>query len=140
MTSETRTGAAWEALFADERLSLRRELNVRGFAFVSADDIRSIGHREPRLTAKLDTRESRPKILAKERITILPVANGLYALVVADGYCDIPRPPRTETFPTNELTDIVSLPWRGTLRSECQVLDTALISGMFSPIFLSPNP
>lgn len=68
--------AAWEKVF--EQLDLLKELDVKGYAYVTADDL--IKYREPRLMAKLDTQEIRPDIFKKHHLTIFPVKNGEYII------------------------------------------------------------
>jgi len=72
--------AAWEQVF--EQLDLVKELDAKGYAYVTAKDL--IKFREPRLMAKLDTQEIRPKIFRKHCLTIFPVTNGEYIIFKDD--------------------------------------------------------
>ncbi|ADI73574.1 conserved hypothetical protein [Methanohalobium evestigatum Z-7303] len=67
---------AWEKVF--KNLDLKNDLANHGFAYVSAEDLKQYGDREPRLMAKFDTKESRPELFKKENLSILPVSNGYY--------------------------------------------------------------
>ncbi len=86
--AETATNKAWEKLF--DHLKLNSKLDDEGIVFLKATDIKKISTREPRLMCKFDDRESRPKILKNNQITILPVLNGEYALIRGDGYQNLP--------------------------------------------------
>lgn len=47
--------------------------------------------REVRVLCKQDTRESRPEVFIENNLFILPIKNGMYALVQGEGYIDIPE-------------------------------------------------
>ena len=70
----TQNDEAWEKIF--ERLPLLADIERQGFVFVSADDIKEASDkREPRLLAKQDTKNSRPEVFKKHKLSILPVEN-----------------------------------------------------------------
>jgi hypothetical protein len=52
---------------------------------------KSTSEKEPRVLCKQDTREKRPDIFVENNLFILPVNNGVYALLKGDGYTDIPE-------------------------------------------------
>src|SRR6185503_14404244 len=98
-------------------------------ALVSADQIKTVTGREPRLMAKFDTRESRPQALASS--TVLPLSNGAYALVAGDGYFDVPAASSVKHWPTPTIKKrLQTLPWQAGPSSESQALDMAVASGM----------
>jgi len=75
----TQNDEAWEKIF--ERLPLLADIERQGFVFVSADDIKEASDkREPRLLAKQDTKNSRPEVFKKHKLSILPVENGKYVI------------------------------------------------------------
>ena len=47
--------------------------------------------REVRVLCKHDRREDRPEIFQEEGLFILPVKNGIYAIIKGEGYVDIPE-------------------------------------------------
>ncbi len=69
---------AWQKVF--EHLNIGDRLAKQGFVHVSAEDLKEYGKREPRLMAKLDTQEMRPKIFRDLALTIFPVTNGEYII------------------------------------------------------------
>ena len=130
------TSKAWDELF--RALSLQRKLEDSDVALVSADEIKSVTRREPRLMTKFDTRESRPKVL--EGITILPLSNGQYALLNGDGYCDFPKAKEVRVWNKERWrSDLVSLPWETGPASESQALDMACTSGILDDFFDDAN-
>jgi hypothetical protein len=75
----TQNDEAWQKIF--KRLSLLPEIERTGFVYVSADDIKEASDkREPRLLAKQDTKNSRPEIFRRNKLSILPVENGKYII------------------------------------------------------------
>lgn len=130
------TSKAWDELF--RALDLQRKLEHECFAIVSAEAIKSITRREPRLMTKFDTRESRPKML--EGITILPLSNGEYALLDGDGYCDVPAAREVRIWSKERWrSDLVTLPWETGPASESQALDMASASGILDDFFGDAN-
>ncbi|MBS1993268.1 MAG: hypothetical protein JSS83_22285 [Cyanobacteria bacterium SZAS LIN-3] len=74
----TLNDTAWANFF--DRSEILAEIKWNGFAYVSADELRDKGGREPRLMAKLDTLAERPQIFEQYDLNILPVQNGQYVL------------------------------------------------------------
>ena len=69
---------AWQKIF--DHFNLEESLMKQGFVHISANDLKEYGNREPRLMAKLDTQEMKPKIFRDLRLTIFPVTNGEYII------------------------------------------------------------
>lgn len=124
--TRSKTDHGWDQLFASRPLAA--ELAKDGIALLSADEIKKVTNREPRLMTKFDTREYRPDPIKKADATLLPVKNGQYALVVGNGYADLPQ--------AQALTGISSAIVRGfetlplVCRSESQIIDVAHATGI----------
>lgn len=127
--SEPVTNKAWEKLFA--HLEISNKIHENGIVYLTSKEIKSISSREPRLMCKFDERASRSNILKNNRITILPVKNGEYALIDGDGYQNLPSILDSIQFfewPfTKRLQTLAKEP-----RSESQVIDMALATGLIS--------
>lgn len=122
------TGDGWQRLNQHLRLSERLAASSEP-VFVSADIIKQLTGREPRLMSKFDTRESRPPALADA--TILPVTNGSYAILPGDGYADVPAPSLIKHWrPSKAAARLGSLPWDTGPTSESQILDMANATGL----------
>jgi DNA adenine methylase len=65
------------------------DLDGRSTFEVTSRRVKNITGEEPRLIAKMDTREDLPRTLAHERYFILPVSGSRYALVPGDGFHDL---------------------------------------------------
>lgn len=68
----------WEQFFQNS--SSLAQIRTSGFAYITADDLKAAGGREPRLMAKIDSLSNRPKSFQEHEINILPVQNGRYIL------------------------------------------------------------
>ena len=55
-------------------------INKSGFAFITAEELKAVGKREPRLMAKIDTKDESPKVFKDNNLAILPIKNGEYIL------------------------------------------------------------
>lgn len=76
----TQNDDAWQRVFADASLGLLAEIEQKGYAYVSADHLKHIGGREPRLMAKIDTSSARPEMFKQHALAIFPVENGRYMI------------------------------------------------------------
>jgi len=118
--------AGWQKLF--DKLHIREKLQETGKLRITADQIRKIGQREPRLMTKFDSRNHRPKALSQIGVTILPVTNGEYLLLRGDGYLDIPKVQHIETYDASRIGHIETLPWKEGIRSESQAIDALFMA------------
>jgi hypothetical protein len=121
------TADGWDKLFAE--LDLEAQLEELGVARLSAEQIKQVARREPRLMTKFDTRESRPARLAN--LTVLPVSNGNYALLQGDGYGDVPDATVVKQWTRRTgPRPLLTLPWQLGPSSESQALDMAAATGL----------
>lgn len=75
----TENDQAWQRVF--EALDLAARLHASGPCYVTADELKTHGRREPRLMAKLDTLADRPEAFRVHGVNIFPVRNGRYVLL-----------------------------------------------------------
>jgi hypothetical protein len=126
----TQNDEAWGKIF--ERLRLLPEIEGHGFVYVNADDIKAASDKqEPRLLAKQDTKNSRPEVFKREKLSILPVENGKYVIFrdeSARTYYPIDKilseVPAEEYQPAKDFREYQSLDVRN-LSSESQAIDYA---------------
>jgi hypothetical protein len=130
--SDTPTARAWQQLF--DGLDFANLLDSCGEVHLTADQIKQISGREPRLMTKFDSRAERPAIL--HATTILPVSNGEYRLILGDGYHNLESCGIVQTHPAPALHFLESLPWREPPASESQAIDLAFVSSLLAS-FLS---
>lgn len=89
---------------------------------------KNTAEREVRLLCKQDTRESRPQILIDNDLFILPIKNGIYALIKGEGYVDIPSIEQEATIYESKLDFELETSRIG--NSEMQHLDFAYASSL----------
>lgn len=122
----------WEEIFSELRIVER--VDAKGFFDITADQIKKISGREPRLMAKIDFREHIPPVMGKEKLAILAIANGTYRIGRFDPFIEIEPvsivTPTSFAFPGN----IITLnPQK--MAHESAALDAALVSGILHEVF-----
>ncbi len=106
-----------------------------GVTLISADQIRALTGREPRLMMKFDHSHQLPPALRRPERFILPLKNGLYAVIEGSGYH------RPEHCGAPEEVDFATrFPLKTTERglSEMQHLDIAYNSGLLARFLNEP--
>jgi len=126
----TQNDDAWGKIF--NSLPLLSEIEKNGFVYVSAEQLKNASDkREPRLLAKQDTSELRPKVFRHNKLSMLPVENGKY-IIFKDEHARTYFPikqilaeiPTEEYKPAKDYRGYQSLDVRS-LSSESQALDFA---------------
>ena len=86
---------AWEAIFCRYQIG-KHDFDDGPFE-ISAKQIKDAtshfsktAQREVRLLCKQDRRQDRPKVFRERGLFILPIQNGVYAIVRGEGYLDVP--------------------------------------------------
>ena len=123
---------AWAQIFAD--LKIVSLVNSRGYFDITADEIKRITSREPRLMTKIDFREQLPKVMSDEKLAILAIENGIYRIGRFNPFIDISEQCKVTVerivFPANIITlDPQSL------TVEAAALDAALLAGILKRVF-----
>ncbi|MCI4352697.1 MAG: Dam family site-specific DNA-(adenine-N6)-methyltransferase [Thermoplasmata archaeon] len=134
-------------LFPRQRLTLHDRLDrvirhkgfkldgIQTYQFTSAE-LKAIGGAEPRLIAKMDTREQLPPMLADRGYFLIPTSTRNYAIVPGEGYHDlegIDEPPKSYT-PDREIPVTVALK-----SGESAAIQTALYSGLLEKVVGVPQ-
>ena len=134
--ADSQTSQAWARIATTHRIE-ERLANGESVS-LTAQEIKDIGGREPRLMTKFDTRSSRPALLASA--TVLPVTNGTYVLLPGDGYHDLADATATTSWsPAKSVTGLRTLPWTAGPCSESQALDMALAAGILGDFLEDPD-
>jgi hypothetical protein len=74
----TKNSSAWST-FLNNTETLD-EIATQGYSYVTAESLKKITGREPRLLAKIDTWRECPDVFKKHSLTIFPVENGRYII------------------------------------------------------------
>lgn len=112
------------------------ELDGHSTFQVTSRRVKSITGEEPRLIAKMDSREDLPRTLAQERYFILPVSGSKYALVPGDGFHDLERTdgPFRDFEPQHEVPVTVAIQ-----AGESAAIQTALYTGLLANVIGVPR-
>lgn len=88
--------APWKSIF--DAYKIHRHNFLKSPFIITAEQIKKATtrfarttEREVRMLRKQDTRESRPQVFVGNDLFILPVKNGVYAILQGEGYVDIPE-------------------------------------------------
>ena len=132
---------SWEKIFNDYEI-LSTDFDKEPF-YLSAEqikrscqDFKKTAEKEVRILCKQDTRESRPEIFKENNLFILPIKNGLYAIVKGEGYVDIPEITSQPKIYSSKLD--FSLDTAKVGNSEMQHLDFAYASSLIRT-FINDN-
>lgn len=122
----------WDAIFGT--LPIVEQVDSQGYFDISADQIKAISGREPRLMTKIDFREHLPPVMAQEGMAILAISNGRYRIGRFDPFIPLQGMPRIEpervAFPSGIVTFSIQQ-----LAHESTALDAALLSGILKQVF-----
>jgi hypothetical protein len=122
----------WEEIFS--ALPIVEHVKAKGFFDITADKIKSIAGREPRLMAKIDFREHLPPVMAREQMAILAISNGKYRIGRFDPFIDIQTQSNTKAVSIPFPSGIITLnPQK--LAHESAALDAALLSHILARVF-----
>lgn len=80
----TKNNMAWDKIF--DELDILQSLSKRGIFEITAQQIKNISGREPRLMAKFDHSENLPKVFRDNGLAILPISRGSYIISNFDVY------------------------------------------------------
>lgn len=87
---------SWEEIF--NKFNIYEHDFKKSYFVITADDIKKATQnftktteKEVRILCKQDTRESRPDIFKEMGLFILPIQNGVFAIIKGEGYIDIPE-------------------------------------------------
>ncbi len=124
----TKNDIAWSKVF--DTLNIPQTISERGSFVITAQQIKDISGREPRLMAKFDHSENLPRIFQENRLAILPISRGSYVISNFNAY---------HQFENNDMSiERLSLPTHlqslnaDNIFSETVALNCALASGMLN--------
>lgn len=87
---------SWLSIF-DKYKILQHDFTKEPFVLTAGQIKEATAHfketneKEVRILCKQDSREQRPEVFVDNGLFILPIKNGIYALVKGEGYVDIPE-------------------------------------------------
>jgi hypothetical protein len=120
------TFVAWEHLFQAKAFDTTQNLH-----FISANEIKAITKREPRIMAKMDCLGDLPDVFKRNGYFLLPVKNGNYAIVRGQGFHTLEEQKSIAQY-ESKIEFPLTTAARG--RSEMQYLDNSYNSGTLEEV------
>ena len=124
---------SWKAIFDKHKIH-KHNFNREPY-IISAEQIKQAtthfkktNEKEVRILCKQDSREDRPKVFAENGVFLLPIKNGMYAIVKGEGYVNIPVIKNTAKIYKSKLLFHLDTSQIG--NSEMQHLDFAYASSL----------
>lgn len=123
----------WDSIFEKNNIE-KHNFNESPYIITAKDikdateDFKTTSEKEVRILCKQDSREDRPEVFIKNNLFLLPIKNGIYAIMKGEGYIDIPEiTTKTETYKSQLDFDLDS---SIVGNSEMQHLDFAYASSL----------
>lgn len=126
---------AWGKIF--DKLNIINEITKQGYFKITANQIKNVGKREPRLMTKFDFSVSRPAIFKENKISILPLTRGSYILGYFNPYAELNL--ETPKIKTKSLPEHLQSFDLTNITSESVALNIASASGMINDILEIPD-
>ena len=124
---------SWKAIF-DKYSIHKHNFNLSPY-IISAEKIKQAtkhfsktNEKEVRILCKQDSREDRPEVFIENKVFLLPIKNGEYAIVKGEGYIDIPPIQSSAKIYTSKLNFKLDTSLVG--NSEMQHLDFAYAASL----------
>lgn len=125
---------AWEILF--DRYNIVDEIKKNGIFYIKASDIKEV--KEPRLMAKWDNSETLPSVMSKNKVNILSISRGSYALSDFLVYKELPNVEgRVININCDKLDDFETINLEE-LTSEAKAINVLSISGILDQFLETP--
>jgi len=123
---------AWVNIF--DRYNLLNTVKLFGYVDITAEQIKAVDGKEPRLLTKIDFRENLPEIMQNEQLSILAIKNGLYRIAKNDPFIDLNEELPNQIIEVTAPNNILTLdPFN--VKSESGALDIAYIAGICREVF-----
>lgn len=117
---------AWEQIFAAKKFDITSNVH-----YITANEMKAISGHEPRLLAKMDSSKDVPAIMKRHGYFLLPVSNGVYAIVRGDGFHNLEYTNQVQNFESKIKFNLSTMN-RNT--SEMQYLDYSAMSGLIEHV------
>jgi hypothetical protein len=135
MEKLTANDKAWEKIF--NQTDLLEEVTQNGFYTITANNIKAIGQREPRLMTKFDHQSQLPKLFSDNGLSILPISRGSYIIGRFKAYENMQLAPQAPI--KKQLPNYIESFDLNNITSESIALNIAHASGMIDTLLESDN-
>ncbi len=133
MLKKITNSQSWENIF--DRFDVLSEIRKNNFYDITADQIKLVDGKEPRLMTKIDFKEHLPEIMKDNKLSILAIKNGTYRIAETDPFISgISEIPKNKIIEINAPNNFLTLdPFN--IRSESAALDVAFLSKICEQVF-----
>ena len=91
----------WKVIF--EELPILKQVAVDGYYDIDANTMREISDYAPRLLAKMDSKNRRPKVMQEHGLSLLAIENGKYRITKEDPFVVVPDITNKWVFPIKKV-------------------------------------
>ncbi|OIO81272.1 MAG: hypothetical protein AUJ89_01120 [Candidatus Omnitrophica bacterium CG1_02_43_210] len=133
---------SWKKIFDDYDI-LKHDFSKTPFIITaeqikkSTHSFKNTGEKEVRILCKQDCRQDRADVFIKNKLFLLPIKNGTFAIIKGEGYLDIPMITNTSQVYNSKLDFILDTSKVG--NSEMQHLDFAYASSLVRTFLEDPT-
>lgn len=120
-----------------EHFRILEKVECQGRFIISADQIKEIGKREPRLMSKFDHSINLPKIFKENELAILPISRGEYVISKFNAYHSFED--NSAPIQKFELPDYLQSINEENIPSETMAINAALAAGILNDFFEDEN-
>ena len=122
---------SWHNIF--DRFEILEKIKRDGHFDISAEMIKSVDHKEPRLLTKIDYKDQLPTIMKEHDLAILAIRNGLYRIARFDPFIPIQEEITSPIIPIDPPKLLTIDPFN--ITTESAALDISAASGILDRLF-----
>ncbi len=124
---------AWDIIF--DKLWILSLVDQVGYYDISADDIKKISNREPRLMTKIDYEEVLPQIMKNNQLSILAISNWIYRIARTNPFMKISPITTAQNIKKMIVRDDICTIDPFSVKTESQILDLCGVNGILDEVF-----
>ncbi len=124
---------AWNTIF--DRLWILHVIEQEGYYDISAEDIKKISNREPRLMTKVDYEEVLPQIMKNNQLSILAISNWVYRIAHTNPFIRISPISTVNSVRRMIVRDDIYTIDPFSIKTESQILDLCWVNGILDELF-----
>lgn len=124
---------AWDIIF--DKLQILRSIDNIGYYDITADDIKRISNREPRLMTKIDYEEVLPQVMKNNQLSILAISNWVYRIARTNPFIKIAPISSVEKVKNMMVRDDIYTIDPFSIKTESQILDICGVNWILDEVF-----
>lgn len=124
---------AWDIIF--NKLQILGSVDKCWYYDITADDIKRISNREPRLMTKIDYEEVLPQIMKENQLSILAISNWVYRIARTNPFIKIAPISSVENIKKMMVRDDIYTIDPFSIKTESQILDLCGVNWILDEVF-----